>query len=249
MNTEAPYWEVAIQGHPTDLAYLARRFKASPVVVVKRDDADGYALRLDEFENCPDSVSVLAAAERQLVLLTGALMLERHAVDPLTAGAVYRKHPGGGKDVFVFVRDTLRVRMEMGDPVVTVTDADGRVVPQPVAEPRSVRVMRLCTTDAAVEKAMRLVAATDVRSWVGLYRLYEVIEADVGGENALVQRGWSSSRGASRFKHSANSVEVAGDGARHGKEPTDPPAKPMTLDEADLFVRDLLAKWLASKGA
>lgn len=248
MSADSLYWEVAVHGHPLDLDYFARQFKAPPVVVVKRDDADGYALRLDEFENCPDSASVLAAAERQLVLLTGALMLERRAVDPLSAGAVYRKHPGGGNDVFVFVRDTLRVRIDMGTPVVTVTDADGRVVPQPVEEPRSVRVMRLCTTDAAVEKAMRLNAATDARSWVGLYRLYEVIEANVGGEKALVQHGWSSSRGASRFKHSANSVEVAGDGARHGKEPTDPPAKPMTLEDADVFVRDLLARWLASKG-
>lgn len=249
MSTSSAYWEVAIQGHSMDLEYLARRFKSGPVVVVRRDDQNGYVLRLAEFANCPDSESVLAAAERQLVLLTGVLKVDRNAVDPLKAGAVYKKHPGGGLDVFVFVRDTLQVRIDVGEPIVAVTDSDGRVLPQPIVESRSVRIMRLCATDSAVEKAMRLVAAADARSWVGLYRIYEVVESDVGGQAALGQESWGSETDQDRFKHSANSVTVAGDHARHGKEYKQPPKDPMTLEEAGAYVDGVLKGWLASKGA
>jgi hypothetical protein len=46
----------------------------------------------------------------------------------------------------------------------------------------------LASRDAAVQQVLSLVAGSD-RSWVNLYRVYEVIRKDVGGEGSLHTKG------------------------------------------------------------
>lgn len=241
-------WEVSLQGRDSDLLYLAQHFASPPTIVRRSESDEEYLLRLDEFNTCVDSTEVLELAERQLVILSGILKFIRSSPDPIRVGAVFRRR-GGGRDVFVHVRDVLRIRLELGDPVVTVMDANGNVVSAPEAPAPAVRLAALCAADQSVAKVMRLLAAPDARTWVGLYRIYEVVESDVGGQAALGQKLWGSATDQDRFKHSANSVTVAGDHARHGNERTLPPRSPMTLDDAGAYVDGLLRGWLASKGA
>jgi hypothetical protein len=75
--------------------------------------------------------------------------------------------------------DTLEIRMELGEVIVTITDADGKVVTQPSPPPTTLTIAQLAINDSAVAKAMR-VMASDGTSWVGLYRIHEVVEDDVG---------------------------------------------------------------------
>lgn len=241
-------WEVSVQGRDSDLRYLATHFAVPPIVVGQSDADDRYVLRLDAFRTCSDSTEVLEAAERQLVILSGILKLVRNSTESLMTGAVFRRR-NGGRDVFVHVRDTIKVKIEMGEPVVTVTDAEGNVVSKPEEQAPAVRIAAISARDAAVAKAMRLLAAADAGTWVGLYRIYEVIESDVGGQAELGQKPWGSETDQDRFKHSANSVTVAGDHARHGKEYRQPPKDPMTPEEAGAFVDGVLKGWIASKGA
>ena len=108
-------------------------------------------------------------------------------------------------------------------------------------------MMQLAKTDTSVAKVMRLIAAPDHKSWVGMYRIHEVIEEDVGGEYKLQSRDWGSTKDLKRFKHSANSVSVGGDSARHGKEVEQPPNNPMPIDEAYAYLNYVLQSWLSSK--
>lgn len=241
-------WEVSVQGRDGDLQYLARHFGSSPIVVARSESDEAYVLRLDTFGACKASAEVLELAERQLVILSGILKLVRNSTESLKAGAVFRRR-NGGRDVFVHVRDTIKVHIEMGEPVMTVTDAEGNVVSKPEVQAPAVRTAAISARDAAVAKAMRLLAAADAGTWVGLYRIYEVIESDVGGQAVLGQKPWGSETDQDRFKHSANSVTVAGDHARHGKEYRQPPKDPMTLEEAGAYVDGVLKGWIASKGA
>jgi hypothetical protein len=64
----------------------------------------------------------------------------------------------------------------------------------------------------------------------------------------LQKETWSLPSDLNRFKHSANSVQVAGDKARHGKETTHPPKNPMSLDQAAAYLRYLLESWISAKG-
>jgi hypothetical protein len=93
-----------------------------------------------------------------------------------------------------------------------------------------------------------LLANRDAVTWVGLYRIHEVVEHDVGGREALIKLGRVSKQQLKRFTHSSNSVAAAGDQARHGKEITQPPKNPMSLEEAKAFVMGLLTAWFNSKG-
>jgi len=99
-----------------------------------------------------------------------------------------------------------------------------------IRNPVAVRVLRLRNTDDL--------------SWSDLYRLYEVIEHDVGGATAIERAGWSSGALLERFTRSANSLHAAGDQARHGVERTDPPRNPLTLSEARELIDKLLRAWL-----
>lgn len=249
MNTTESDWLVQIQGSTSDLEHLARYFNAPPKRVFKDTRDAGFLYQSVSFAACSTSAEVLALADQEFAVLSGVLRFTRESREPLRSGAVYRQNSSGGRDVFVHIRERLQLRMELGEVTVTVTDRDGNVLTRPTPPPRTVLLAQLAESDAAVAKALRLNAEEDAKSWVGLYRIYEVVEADVGGQDALKKRGWGSAHDLRRFKHSANSVTVAGDSARHGKESEQPPKDPMTPDEAAAFVGCLIQSWLASKGA
>lgn len=249
MNHSPELWQVPVQGWSSDLEHLARHFASTPYRVSKDERDGGFLYESDSFAACQTSEEVLKLANDELCVLSGVLKMMRDSPEPLRAGAVYRRNAAGGRDIFVHIQETLQLRAELGEVTVTVTDADGNVITRPAPPPSTVTIAQLAATDSSVAKAMRLLAAPDHKSWVGMYRIHEVIEADVGSENALKKRGWGSAQDLKRFKHSANSVTIAGDSARHGKEVEQPPKHPMSVDEAAAYLNYVLQSWLSSKGA
>lgn len=243
-------WQVQLNGDVRDLRFLAEVFTTGPRKVLFDETGTGYLYESDSFRSCSTSQEVEELAEGELAILSGILKLERDARDGLKYGAVFRLNPAGGRDVFVSIHESLQVRVEMGAVTAVVTDAVGTVIPQPSPPPpRSAVLLRLASEDRAIAKVLRLLSASDAMTWVGLYRIHEVIEEDVGGQHTLEKRGWGSAEDLKRFKHSANSVQVGGDKSRHGKEPQVPPKNPMTLAEAEPYAKYIVQAWLASKGA
>lgn len=246
---QAKVWFLQLCGSQSDLTHLAEHL-ALPHLSVRVDALDGsHALYSDEFTDSPDSASVLERAVPVLAILNGILRLVKPADDLVVGGAVYRTNDNGGRDVFIHPAPAA-LRLETGTVSVVITDEAGNVIPSPQQPPSRTQLLgQLVGTDPAVAKVMRLIAGPDAQTWGGIYRLYEVIEVDIGGQSALVASGWASQSDTRRFKHSANSVTVAGDGARHGKETEAPPRNPMTLEEGSAFVGYLTQAWLAAKGA
>ena len=242
-------WQVQLEGDVRDLEFLAEVFPAGPLKVFLDSQGADYMYESDAFHLCTFSEEVERIAENDVALLSGILKLEREAHDHLRMGAVYRPNANGGRDIFVRVREALQVSVKMGTVNAVVTDALGNVITPPALPPRSAVLLQLAGTDAAVARVLRLLSAADAMTWVGMYRLHEVVEAEVGGQHKLANSGWGSADDRRRFKHSANSVEVAGDHSRHGTEPRVPPKNPMTLAEAEAYVKYIVQAWLASKGA
>ena len=249
MSSTSLLWQVQIQGSQSDLEHLERHYNAPPTRVLKDALGPGFLYESASFAACASSENVLAIAEAELSVLSGALKFAKGSYQPLSVGAVFRSNGAGGRDAFVHLRDSLQVRVEFGEPTVRVFDPEGKDITPVAPPPRTVLLARLALTDHAVAKALRLHASADSKSWVGLYRLYEVIEDDVGGQEALKKRSWGLARDQRRFKHSANSVAVGGDSARHGKELQQPPKHPMSLEEAAGYVAYVFASWLSAKGA
>jgi hypothetical protein len=243
-------WQVQLEGDGRDLEFLTTVLASGPRKVVRDRPGPGFSYESDAFDACTTSEQVEQLAEDEIAVLSGILKLERDARDSLRYGAVYKLNQNGGRDVFVRIRESLHVRTEMGAVTVVATDALGNLIARPPPPPpRSAVLLQLAQVDAAVAKVLRLLSAADAMSWVGLYRLHEVIEADIGGQHKLEKQGWGSADDLRRFKHSANSVQVGGDKSSHGKEPHVAPKNPMTLAEAEAYVRYIVQAWLASKGA
>lgn len=242
-------WQVQLEGDVRDLEFLAGVFTSGPQKVVRDSQGAGFLYESDAFHPCTSSEQVEQIAEEEVAVLSGILKVEREARDSLRHGAVYRPNTNGGRDIFVRIRESLHLRAEVGAVTVAVPDALGNVITRPSPPPRSAMLLQLASTDGAVAKILRLLSAADAMTWVGLYRLHEVIEADVGGQHKLEKSGWGSADDLKRFKHSANSVQVGGDKSRHGKEPQVPPKNPMTLAEAEAYGKYIVQAWLASKGA
>lgn len=248
MNQISNSWQVQIQGCKSDLDHLARHFVSSPYRISVDERGDGFVFLSDSFLACQTSQQVLKLANEELTVLSGVLRVTLRSPEPLRAGAVYKCNASGGRDVFVHIHEGVQTRAEFGEVTVTVTGANGNIITMPALPPRTVSIAQLASTDIAVTKAMRLIALPDHKTWVGMYRIFEVIVSDVGGERIIKRRGWGSAQDLNRFKHSANSVAVAGDSARHGKEKDEPPRKPMSLVEASAYLNNILHLWLSSKG-
>jgi hypothetical protein len=241
-------WQVQVTGSAPALEHLVRHFTKPPLRFSAAALPGQAEFESASFLTCSTVDEVRAIAIRELHVISGVLATDRRSSDVLRLGAVFKSKPEGGRDVFVTV-ESAAIVISGGEVTLTLTrtDSDGRQVVIEPPPPRTVALARLALEDENVGKAMRLVTADDFRSWGGLYRLLDVIEADVGGLRALAALEWGSSADLRRFKHSANSVAVGGDTSRHGKELTTPPSHPMSIDEADRYVRYVLESWLANK--
>lgn len=247
MSVPSPQWLVMLEGTPSDLAYLARYFQ-TPDLTVFQDERDGrFLLSSDGFAAFNSPEAVTARAQERLVVLSGALQITRQSPIAARAVGVFELYADGRRVHHVTLTASVHVRVEAEAEIMT-RDADGKILHRQTPPPRIVLIDALARTDESVAKAMRLLVADDAKNWVGLYRLHEVIEADVGGEHSMRKHGWTTESELKRFKHSANSVTVAGDSARHGKEVQHPPARPMTLGEAAAYVNYVMHVWLAAKG-
>lgn len=243
-------WQVQLEGDVFDIEFLENVLAASPRKVLRDEEGQGYIYESDSFNLCTTSEEVERFAEGELAILSGILKLERNARDVLRYGSVYRRNSSGGRDIFVRIHESLLVRSEMNSVTIVVTDSAGNVIDQaPPPPPRSLVLVQLAAEDAAIAKVLRLLSGPEAMTWVGLYRIREVIDDDVGRQHKLKKQGWGSAGDLKRFTHSANSVQVGGDKSRHGKDRQVPPKNPMTLVEAQAYVKYIVQSWLASKGA
>ena len=137
-----------------------------------------------------------------------------------------------------------------GDVVLNVIRGDGSTAITEIREP-ALRIEPALTAAAKNEKVQRAlrIFGTREHNWVNLCNVIEIIEHDVGGESVIVSRGWASRNGLERLKGTGSNPELVGDEARHGVEQRGRQLKrPMSLQQAVILVRQVLAAWLEAKG-
>lgn len=107
-------------------------------------------------------------------------------------------------------------------------------------------LLRLADESVHVAKALRL-QCQDM-DWVNLYRLFEVVREDVGGDDQIAEKGWAIKDEINKFTGSANNSSVTGDEARHGKiDGYGQPSEIMTLREARLLIQEIVLRWMEAK--
>lgn len=233
-------WEVQLNGEALDLQELSKSLVEDKLRVFEKNGQ--YFLESNRFGSLTNHEEIDSLATDILKLLTGAIRLSLGGRTPLKVANIARVRPDGGRDVFVTLSDTLHLK---GTISIEITRSDGtKEVTHPAHSVPG--WIELGLRDQNVAKTLRLYGG-DEQDWVSLYRLYEVIENDIGSLKKIENNGWATEKSIRNFKHTANSPSSVGDASRHGKESTTPPPYPMDIGEARALVELILHNWLRSK--
>ena len=232
-------WVVTLSGGAHALEELSKEFD-TPDLSIRRENGE-FNLRSKGFGNLTSHEEVQESVTKILPALNGATKLAALGpYTPITTGSISRINDDGTRHAYITMTSSIVVSATCS---VTVIHADGTIEEDRPAAP-VVTWFELSKRDARVKWALRLIE-NDFETWPGLYKIYEVIEEDIG---YIPRKGWCTETELKRFKRTANSPEALGVHARHGKM-SSPPPDPVSLSSAKSLIRKLLDNWFEEKRA
>ena len=230
-------WKVRLTGTERGLETLTESFTDDPEVF---ESDDKFFLWSSQFEDFKDADEVRDTAEEIVRIIRNLGVKDSLRTEDLQASHVHEINNDGSEHVTVRAEGTtVKVRAE---PVrVTTTDEDGNTEVHRPAD-RTYELTQLAVENEKVRELVGLLDKGD--DWVDLYRIYEFVQANIEGEDNIVERGWWSSNEKNLFKRTANSRDAIGDDARHGQERIPAPDDPMSYSDAKALVDSLVRNWL-----
>jgi hypothetical protein len=229
----ATTWIVQLAGDDASLADLSSSFTEEWCCIGR--DGDGYSLRSNSLSPDLDAEAVLEKAKEFVTALNGAASLGISSANPISVAGVNRQHDDGRRDVFGFL-EPLVVTTRIIAPAVQVTRADGTIDGSYSVDPLR-QLLAVSRSDDAVSQVLELYSSGPL-NWVTLYKVWEIVEADVGATKAFYAKNWVSRNAIGSFTSTSQHPGAVGIlESRHGLMRKGPPPKPMTLAKA----RSLLA--------
>lgn len=228
-------WYVVVRGIDSDLARLKAVSERSSEVSLEEEVPNEWRLRSVTVEPHLEAEDARSALEDLLVRLADVAAAAGYTRVRVSAGALGRSREDGAFDQWVFP-ETIRSRAQVFPPTVS----EGGVLP----EPFEAKLLRLVAGNEHLRLAVHFLNAD--LSWFNLWKSYENVRDGNGGEKDLIARGWTTDDACERFRRTANTRSAVGDGARHAKIGVPPPPNPMTLEEAEDYVRELLLRWVSA---
>jgi hypothetical protein len=227
-------WYVQILGDNSDLQELSKSLN-SPELCISQEDQK-YVLKSSNFDQLKNAADVRKRAEEILSLLNGTAKLALGTQQLLILDAVVKVSDDGKKVTVRFLSDTMYGRSSTSTSLKTT---DGKVQITHPADPIPVWI-KTAQINNTVATVFRLIGASAL-NWIDLYKVYEIIESDVGGKDKIADNGWATKGQIKLFTQTAQAY-------RHGKlKNYKPPKKPMTLSEAESLIKRILRSWLRAK--
>jgi hypothetical protein len=230
-------WKVRLTGVESGLEDLSDSFTDDPEVF---EDDGNYFLWSSRFEDLDEASDVQGSAERIVRLIRNFGAQDSLWVEELAASHIHEILNDGTELVSVFAEGET-VKMSAGPARATSTSEDGTGETCFPAD-QTYEWTQLALEDEKVEEVVDLLDRGD--DWVNLYRIYELIQDNIEGDQNIVDRSWWSSGEENQFTRTANSRDAIGDDARHGDEQTGSPSDPMTHQEAKRLIDTLIDNWL-----
>lgn len=224
-------WLVKLRGEEYDLELLKAHLGSpsiTPTVNVTNKEG-GYYIRSARFSSITDQELVRERAEE--------LVDHLNKVATLLLGTGYSPVEEDG--IFVLDGENLSMVSKSLRVSWSVRGELKQTTPEGVE-----KTMKLVLQDPRFEEALHFFMKSN---WVNLYKAWE-IAGDVagGGYHQLIKNGWADEPTQGRFTGTAQSREELGEDARHASEKYKPPKSPMSLSEAQDFVRSVLLAWADS---
>jgi hypothetical protein len=220
-------WLVKLEGTASDLEDYPYWFPHGQVFAT--NDSDGTYVVGELLEACTDATAVYEATQTVLVEMHAVICLLDPGIRRPTIGVVLREDDTGKRTGTAFLSATIGGRSK-----VSATLSVNGAAPRLPEATQAQLLLKAAQTSRHLRVALSLLALPHV-SWHHLYRALEEIEAYLGKK--VHDAGMCSSNERERFTRSANSGEIAGIDARHRVGKYAPPAQPMTLPDAQSFLR------------
>lgn len=228
-------WNFALTADATvDLDVLRTVFPSGDPMVKKTeeghelltDSIDPAASAGDAFRRATELLQQMTGFARTVDLQQGECRLEGTYASP------------AGDTGTVAAAATIHSRARVFPPSVTVGGNEA-------APPLGPRIVQLAATDQAVADLLQLVS-THPRDWITLYKLYEIVRAEVG-RDGIESRGWATAADLDRFTASANHPGVSGLEARHARLAGSSPTRTMALDTAINLMSTVTNRFLVDR--
>jgi hypothetical protein len=227
-------WYLVVRGNDSDLAALDKLCESAPDHFLAQE-AGEWRLRSSTVGSTLDHDEAGPALRDLLVQLSDVAAGVRYTRVRVVPGALGRTRPDGTSDLFVHP-EPARLRLQGLPPMIVVNGAR--------PEPMEVKLRRLQVSNKHLRLALHFLNAD--LSWFNLWKAYEPIRDANGGLARLIARGWTSEQDIGRFRATANTYAAVGDDARHAMLAGARPPNPMGLEEAEDYVRAILARWVDS---
>jgi hypothetical protein len=233
-----PTWRAFVDGHALDLETLLRAFprtEDSDSLVFESAD-EGTYFTSPRFAALAEAADVHRESEDVLREAMGVARMLDSSFQTVKLQGRYQQE--GSATAFVFASAEIRVRA-----TASATLSGG--VPT-VRAPVGHTYSALAASNDDVAEALALMGGDAPPSWFELYKVYEIIKHDLGGESSLLTTCSTTRAELTTFTESANRREISGTGARHARITGTASGRQMELTKARLFIARLLQSWLDS---
>jgi len=204
-------------------------FPNGDIFAVKRD---GYYYLcgpdLDALQT-PLDVEIRAKAHLRRFFAIGSLLWD--GLKKPKTGDVYEELPDGKLKAHIMFSGSMSARSKVK---ATLDESSGLTMAQKYLKALSNETPHLI-------EALEFWATGD-RSWFTLYKIDEAVGHHL--HNAAAKSAILDPAQRKRFQHTANNAKAAGINARHATNKDEPPNNPMTLQEAQKYISNLLEKIL-----
>ena len=228
-------WTVNITGDQSILQTLCDAGTNDNFFITKENDE--FILKSNEFEKQASHKDVNQIAHDYVETLNGILFLQYGIPVALKTGGLTRLNDKYGRDIFI-MPETGRLELRGFEPTIIITKSNGETI---VDRPGQQIIEKLIKAKSN-EKAIKIFRLVQNGNWEysDIYKIIEILLY----EKREKLYDWVPKEKIRLLKHTANHYKAIGDKARHGIVSTDPPQKPMGIDEARAITKSLINKYV-----
>jgi hypothetical protein len=235
-------WLIQLKGHEFDLQEIVEMFNQPYLNIIEQDGS--FYLKSIELNSLLTDDVVYKKAVELLEILNGIAKLNNTSFQNVKLDAIVEIDENGRRKSYKYASAKIKLRSRVSV-TATVVKHNGKI------DSTEKRIdykpwIDLAKKDVKASQVLKYLLKGD---WYSLYKIYEIIREDLGGESNLLQKGWVTRKMLSRFRHTANSEAVLGEHARHTGYKHKPPKDPMSKPEALNIINTIVKEWLSLKSS
>lgn len=224
-------WKVFLHGNSSDLSLLTQRFQNEPQIVKEGDD---FVLMSSKFEGIQEAKVVRETGREIFERILGTFQLNQSLFGKAYVGGVAKENEDGTQDLWVWAEPAAGRVVATG---ATLGNQGKRT-----SMSRSEKQMELADQCSIIDHLLLLWSGNI--DWFTLYKIYELIEENIEEEN-VYKTNWTSRNKLKHFRRTANDRSAAGiKESRHYNTHNDDYDDPMSIGEAEKYIRHLSNCWL-----